>query len=49
MFKAMGPRVNEGERRMGTNGDGNAISSRSHLVVIGKGDEGNDSGRRCPH
>jgi len=35
-FKAMGPRVSEGEREM--DGDGNAVSSRSHLVEIEKGE-----------
>ena len=46
-FKAMGPRVSEGEREM--DGDGNAVSSRSHLVETGEGEEGNDGGQRCLH
>ena len=50
-FKALGPRVSEGERdgRMGTEGDGNAISSRSHLAEIGWGMRGTaaDGGARA--
>ena len=51
--EAMGPHVSEGggerEGLTGTEGDDNAVSSRSHLAEIGAGEEGNGSGRRCLH
>ena len=50
--KAVGACVSEGggerEGLKGTEGDGNTVSSRSHLAEIGEREEGNGGGRRCP-
>ena len=49
-FKAMGPHVSEGggerEGLIGTEGDGNAVSSWSHLAETEKGEEGEWQWRR---